>query len=504
MHKEPRENQERSPAPGGALNAFSLISGRAGAQTVVNRRQVHKSSFLLHMRPRSQEGEAAGFWHTFNLGYIAFFLFLLEAITGLALMAYYVPSPLDAYDSIMRLQSQVPLGGLVRDLHRLGGEAMVVVVFLHMLRTFLTCSYTERRRFTWVLGVALLLITLGLAFSGYLLPWDQRSYWAVTIGTSIAEAAPYIGPELSQILRGGPVIAGDGLMRFYVAHVFFLPLLAVLFMGGHYYRVSRLHGVSLPVLAENRPSAPNGGGARLPYLPDLAARELLWGAAMLLLLLAWAYWLYEAPLESHADPRQTPLDSQAPWFFLWAQGLLKLGGKMWLGIILPLILLGLLTLLPYAMPRARRRLLGRPVSLVCSLLVVGALLWLSYMGTPAYGINLPAATRILQNLAPVEGLGPVHAIAQSDLKVGVYTLDQDSPGEMPPSLAAFWQNFREQLQGAEGAGELVRAQGVMLVEDWQAGLKKVTLRIIWGDPKKPPRPSQERNVYLHRDRRLIK
>ena len=498
----PQENYSAA-LPGDAGSnprLLSLLDGEESVRASSSLRQAHISSFLLHMRPRTQPRAAVSFWHTFHLGFLAFWLFVLEALTGLALMIYYVPTPDQAYGSILSLGSQVPFGQLVRDLHRLGGEAMLAVVFLHLFRTFLSDSFRQRRAFTWLLGVALLLITLGLAFSGYLLPWDQRSYWAVTIGTSIAEAVPLIGEPLSQLLRGGPVIGGVGLLRFYMAHVFFLPLLAVIFMAGHYYRVSRLHGTSLPVHLEQKeprraPSPQERGSLR--FLPDLISREVVLASLSLLVLMVGAYWFYDAPLESHANPGQTPLDSQAPWFFLWVQGLLKLGDKTWLGVMLPLAVLAGLLVLPYVIGGTRKKLLKRPVSLLACLLVAGGLLVLSYMGAPGYGINLPPAIRILQKLAPMEGPGLIGSVPHSDLKVGLYALDRDLPQDTPPALASFINRFKAELDQAVRAGELAQAEGVMLVEDWQAGLKKVTLRIIWGDKQKPPRHSQERSIYLH-------
>jgi ubiquinol-cytochrome c reductase cytochrome b subunit len=188
-----------------------MISGGLALPSPAAQRHAHRSSFLLHMRPWAQPRSSANTLHTFHLGFLAFFLFIVEALTGLLMMVYYVPTPLDVYPSILRLTSQVPFGDFLRDLHRLGGEAMLVVVFFHMVRTYLSDSFRGKRSFTWLLGVWLLLIALGLVFTGYLLPWDQRSYWAVTIGTGMMDTVPLIGKQLSAVLRGGPVIAGSGL-----------------------------------------------------------------------------------------------------------------------------------------------------------------------------------------------------------------------------------------------------------------------------------------------------
>ncbi len=151
----------------------AVLRGDAPTERPNPRYKVHTTSFLFHIRPRYYQKASTWFAHTFRLGYLSAFFFIIEVITGLILMVYYVPSPAEAYQSILALESSVPFRSLMRDMHRLGAEAMVIVVFLHMLRTYLTGSYKKERSFTWLTGVVLLLITLFLSFSGYLLPWDQ-------------------------------------------------------------------------------------------------------------------------------------------------------------------------------------------------------------------------------------------------------------------------------------------------------------------------------------------
>ena len=150
----------------------------------------HSEAFLLHIKPTYYHESVTKFTHTFRLGLLSTYLFFVETITGLILMIWYAPTPERAYTDMIRLLSNVPFGQFMRDLHRLGAELMVVVVTLHMVRTYLTGSYKAPRQFTWFTGVILLVLTLFLSFSGYLLPWDQLAYWAVTIGTSMAEAVP--------------------------------------------------------------------------------------------------------------------------------------------------------------------------------------------------------------------------------------------------------------------------------------------------------------------------
>ncbi|MCB0069583.1 MAG: cytochrome b N-terminal domain-containing protein, partial [Caldilineaceae bacterium] len=148
----------------------------------------HSEAFLLHIKPTYYHESVTKFTHTFRLGLLSTYLFFVETITGLILMIWYAPTPERAYVDMIRLLSNVPFGQFMRDIHRLGAELMVLVVTAHMVRTYLTGSYKAPRQFTWFTGVILLVVTLFLSFSGYLLPWDQLAFWAVTIGTSMAEA----------------------------------------------------------------------------------------------------------------------------------------------------------------------------------------------------------------------------------------------------------------------------------------------------------------------------
>lgn len=176
----------------------------------------------------------------FTLGSASLFLFILQAVTGILLTAYYVPSPDHAYDSIQFIMNGVPYGWLIRGIHHWGATFMVIVVFAHMLRTFYFAAYKYPRELTWMTGVVLLLATLGMGFTGYLLPWNQKAYWATTVGTQIPGTVPFIGPYLTQILRGGVDLSAVTLARFFSVHIWVLPLVIGLIIGVHMYLVIRL------------------------------------------------------------------------------------------------------------------------------------------------------------------------------------------------------------------------------------------------------------------------
>jgi quinol-cytochrome oxidoreductase complex cytochrome b subunit len=182
----------------------------------------------------------------FTLGSASLFLFVLQGITGIMLTVYYVPTPDHAYDSIQYIMNGVAFGWLIRGIHHWGASLMVLIVFFHMLRTYYFGAYKYPREFTWVTGVLLLFLTLGMGFTGYLLPWDQRAYWATTVGTSIAGTVPFIGNLINQVLRGGSDLSAVTLARFFSVHIWWFPGLIAGLIGVHLYMVIRLGISSIP------------------------------------------------------------------------------------------------------------------------------------------------------------------------------------------------------------------------------------------------------------------
>jgi ubiquinol-cytochrome c reductase cytochrome b subunit len=473
--------------------------------------KVHTTSFLFHIRPRYYEKGSTIFTHTFRLGFFTAFFFFVELFTGLILMIYYTPSPAEAYNSILNLMSNVPYGKMMRDLHRLGAEAMVIFTVLHMVRTYLTGSYKKDRSFTWLTGVALLGITLFLSFSGYLLPWDQLAYWAVTIGTSMAEAAPLAGNEVNLLMRGAPDIGEGGLLRFYLLHIVLLPFAAVLVISIHYYKVSREHGISLPAHLEEGdlpPQVKKEAKQRIEFIPDLLTHEVFLTSLGLFVLVIIAVFFYAgAPLENIANPQVTPLDTKAPWYFWWLQGMLKLGDKTLMGIILPTIIVGLLVAIPYIDRNPHRSLYKRPLAVGIGIFSIIVMIVLSYMGTPEYLIETPPATRIVQDLAPEEGVGPLRAIPFEQLQPGVYEVNVTQPVKMCPDidfgcpeLESVFADYTRRVNQATDEGKMMDTKAVLIIEEWQDNLKKVTPRIEWVDPESGLDKEYERHIYLHKDR----
>jgi quinol-cytochrome oxidoreductase complex cytochrome b subunit len=182
----------------------------------------------------------------FTLGSASLILFILQGVTGMLLTIYYVPSPDHAYDSIQYIMNGVAFGWLIRGIHHWGASLMVIVVFLHMLRTFYFAAYKYPRELTWLTGVVLLLATLGMGFTGYLLPWNQKAYWATTVGTAIAGTVPFVGEFIEQVLRGGTDLSAVTLARFFSAHIWWLPAILIGVIGIHMYMVIRLGISAIP------------------------------------------------------------------------------------------------------------------------------------------------------------------------------------------------------------------------------------------------------------------
>ena len=206
-------------------------------------------SFFLHIYPVKVPRRVLSFRSTFRLGFIAAVLFMMLFVSGVYLMFFYLPSVNSAYLNMHEIHTAVTFGQFVRNIHRWAAHLMVLVVFLHMCRSFYAGAYKAPRQFNWVVGVGLFLLTLGLSFTGYLLPWDQLAFWAVTVGSNVASYTPFVGETARQMLLGAPEVGERALLRFYVFHVYALPALLVLMLGVHIWRV-RKDGLVAPEPAE--------------------------------------------------------------------------------------------------------------------------------------------------------------------------------------------------------------------------------------------------------------
>ena len=205
------------------------------------------NNVFLHLHPVRVKRHAVRYTYTFCLGGVSFFLFLVLTVTGLYLMFFYIPSVDRAYQDIIAIENSVAFGSLVRNMHRWGAHLMVLTVFLHMMRVFYHGAYKPPREWNWAVGTFLLFCTLWLSFTGYLLPWDQIAFWAVTVGTQMAAYAPLVPVESNLILLGSIEVSQETLIRFYVFHVIAFPLITAIFLVIHFWRIRKDGGISGPV-----------------------------------------------------------------------------------------------------------------------------------------------------------------------------------------------------------------------------------------------------------------
>jgi quinol-cytochrome oxidoreductase complex cytochrome b subunit len=400
----------------------------------LGRSQTTFSNFFLHIHPVKVHAHALKPTYTFGLGVISFSLFVILAATGFLLMFYYVPSVDQAHDRMLDLSGTVAFGVVLRNMHRWAAHGMVAMVLLHMARVFFTGSYKPPRELNWVIGVVLLLLTLFASFTGYLLPWDQLAFWAITVGTAIASYAPGVGEALRFLLLGDHVVGQEALIRFYVLHVAVLPAVITVLVGIHFWRIrkdgglSRPAGSDLPEAQRAFPLALAGkreglaprpktektksfgvlGMVRRPFnkvgntpdntvfsWPHLFSAELFCFALTVLVILAVAV-LFNAPLEAPADPSHPPNPSKAPWYFLGLQEMVSYSA-FWGGVGIPgLFVLGLL-LVPYLdrSPQgvgvwfSRHRLLANTLFLLFLLLNLGLILIGTFFRGPNWSLVTP-------------------------------------------------------------------------------------------------------------------
>jgi len=339
-----------------------------------------------------------GWLHT--LGSATLFLLALQVATGVALSLYYVPTPDHAYESLKYITQTVPFGAFLRGLHRWGASLIVVVAVLHMVRVFFMGAYKYPRELTWGIGVLLLVVILGLGFTGYLLPWDNRAYWATVVGTSIVESWPVIGGFAARILRVGTDVGIRTLIRFYNLHTFVLPAFLGWLTLAHLYLVLQ-QGIAAPPAAEGRRvsrSTLRASDFREAYRQEVEEKqrtgipfyEALWKdgvvALVLFTLLAVMALLLEIPTEKVADPSDVNYLPRPEWYFLFLYELLWYFKGPWMVVgtfVIPAALFLALLLVPWLDRRPERHPLRRPLASSVAAAGIFAAVYLTYLGATA-------------------------------------------------------------------------------------------------------------------------
>jgi quinol-cytochrome oxidoreductase complex cytochrome b subunit len=367
-------------------NAWRSIFRHPTLDTPRGRALQSFSNFFLHLYPVKIPARVLRIRYSFRLGFIISVLFGILVVTGVYLMFFYTPSVGTAYGDMQQLRTGVGFGQLVRNVHRWSAHLMVLAVVLHLARTFYAGAYKKPREFNWVIGVVLLVLVFGLSFTGYLLPWDQLSYWAVTVGTNLVHYVPLFGKTLQNVLIGGDQVGQSTLQRFYALHVAVLPALVVVTICLHIWRVRKdgfaverssvdtatgtfeEEATATPAAAvpATAPAELYGGRVRVLGVvdresvtaeeravddtvftwPHLLVRHVVvaLGVAATTLALGVAF---AAPLRGLANPNLTPEPAKAPWYFAGLQELLAHFDPLVAGILVPAGALVTLVLLPY-------------------------------------------------------------------------------------------------------------------------------------------------------------
>ena len=301
------------------------------------------NTLVFHFRPRSVRPETLKFTLTWGLGGIAVVLVMLQLGSGILLKFAYRPTVADAYRSIVALQTEIPFGRLVRNVHHWSANFLAVVVCCHFLRVFFTGAFHSPRQLNWVVGLGLFCTVLAANFTGYLLPWDQLAYWAVTICTGMLEYVPGIGDRLQAFFRGGAEIGPASLHLFYTVHTTVVPLAFVLLMGFHFWRIRKAGGLVIPRSPDAREvpvSKP------VPSMPNLFVREAAVAlCAIAVIFLLAVFW--DAPLGDPANPGLSPNPTKAPWYFAGLQELLIHFHPVFAVLVIPALVLFSLLSLPF-------------------------------------------------------------------------------------------------------------------------------------------------------------
>lgn len=399
----------------------------------LGRAQTSFTNFFLHIHPVKVHRHTIKPLYTMGLGLITFFLFVILTVTGILLMFYYVPSTTQAYDRMLDLRGSVAFGTFLRNMHRWGAHFMVAAVFLHMCRVFFTGSYKQPREFNWVIGVALFLLTLFSSFTGYLLPWDQLAFWAITVGASIAGYAPLIGNDIKFLLLGDTDVGQEALLRFYVLHIAVLPLVMTMLVMIHFWRIRKDGGLSRPAESETAPdesldqwpkelepaataSVPliekkrygiqglvRGPFTKVGNVPDRSVFSWpsLFVAELFVFILTLAGVLivslfFNAPLEEPVNITHPPNPAKAPWYFLGLQELVSYSA-FWGGVGIPTLEVLILLLVPYfdrgtkGVGRwfAKERLLANTLFLIFVIVNIGLIIIGTFFRGPNWEFTSP-------------------------------------------------------------------------------------------------------------------
>ncbi len=392
---------------------------------------------LRHPIPRAADGPM-GWWYVFGSASLTFLL--IQILTGIGLSLVYVPAANEAYESLVYLDYEHPFGWFLRALHYYAGSGMVVMLLVHMTQVFLHGAYKYPRELTWMAGVVLLLCTLGMFFSGQILRWDPDAYWGLAVAGSMAGRVPVIGPWVVHTLLGDEIIGAAALSRFFALHVFVIPGALLTFLALHLWLVLRC-GISAPPAAD-RPIDPATYEAEyheelrqgVPFLGDAMLRDLFFSAAAVIVVVAIAAVVGPKGPTGAPDPTLGGANPRPEWPFLWLFALLALSppaAETFIMLVFPVVVIGILFLVPVVSNRGHRAPSRRPVAVLAVIVIYTTLGALTYLGVTA-----PWSPEM---------------IAWTSAAIPTGVVERSSPLELQGSLVFQYKNCRN-CHALEGVG----------------------------------------------------
>jgi ubiquinol-cytochrome c reductase cytochrome b subunit len=467
---------------------------------------------MEHPIPREVAGPM-GWWYVF--GSASLTLLLVQILTGIGLALVYVPAADKAYDSLLYLNYQTTLGWFLRALHYYAGSGMVVLVLVHMTQVFLHGAYKYPRELTWVLGVLLLLCTLGMFFSGQILRWDPDAYWGLAVAGSMAGRVPVLGPWVVRLLLGGPVIGGDSLSRFFALHVFVIPGALLFFLAVHLWLVLQ-RGISAPPVpghvvdpktydADYEKQLKTG----VPFLGEAMLKDVLFSALAVIVVVVLAAVLGPKGPTGPPDPTLPGANPRPEWPFLWLFALLSLSppeAETFIILVFPVILIGILFLVPFLSNRGERAPSRRPVAVLAVIVIVTVLGVLTYQGaTSPWSPEMtawsgdPVPEDLVRNSSPL-GLQGAALFQNKDCR-NCHAL-QGSGGQRGPDLTAVGGRLtRDQLidqvsNGTPGGGNMPAYGGQISAAEMAALAEFLeNLRPLGALPARPASARIEEKQY---------
>lgn len=437
--------------------------------------------FLHPVPPETTRGKSA-WMYVFGMGTLT--AFVIQVVTGTALILWYIPSPASAYESLQFITHNLLLGGFLRGMHFFGASAMVVLITAHTLRVFLTASYKFPRELNWLSGVVLLMLTMVMAYSGQLLRWDENGLWTVVVASNFVARVPLVGDGLAEFILAGPVVGGATLSRFFAFHVLIGPGLIVAFVAAHLYLVL-YNGISespkhRPVVDPETYAADYAARMKAegkPYWPDGIWKEMVMSVAVLVVVILLAAIFGPKPLGAPPDPTLVTVNPQPDWFFRWYYALLTIKPAYMEELVmvyLPIVIGLAMVLLPFFGNRGRRGLIYRPVGVGVAGLLAISITLLTVFGMEPYWVpdfeTQPLSAEVLPGDDPL-----ILAGAETFHRRGCQYCHQvmGTGGEYGPDLTDVRKRMSSEILAGRilnGVGEMPAYRDILTTEELDAML----------------------------------